>query len=62
MRVEQAGAEVVRRCVGQWSRTPDAVRAALLDGSAAPSGDRFSHAAWRACVVMTVSYSTGVSR
>ncbi|MEU1407210.1 NUDIX domain-containing protein, partial [Streptomyces sp. NPDC005728] len=31
-------------------------------GSAAGLGDRFDHAAWRAGVVMTVSYSTGVSR
>ncbi|MFI5753506.1 VOC family protein, partial [Streptomyces sp. NPDC051644] len=32
------------------------------DGSAAGLGDRFGHAARRAGVVMTVSYSTGVSR
>ena len=31
-------------------------------GSDAGLGDRFDHAAWRAGVVMTVSYSTGVSR
>ncbi len=31
-------------------------------GSAAGSGDRFGHAAWRAGVVMTVSNSMGVSR
>ncbi|MFJ2095400.1 hypothetical protein ACIOEW_40195, partial [Streptomyces sp. NPDC087901] len=33
-----------------------------LTGSDAVLGDRFSHAAWRAGVVMTISNSTGVSR
>jgi hypothetical protein len=40
------------------SRAPGANKV----GSGAGLGDRFGHAAWRACVVMTVSYSTGVSR
>ncbi|MFB0632834.1 hypothetical protein ACEPPI_36770, partial [Streptomyces sp. AB3(2024)] len=34
----------------------------VVFGSDAGSGDRLSHAAWRAGVVMTVSNSTGVSR
>ena len=33
-----------------------------VEGSAARLGDRFGHAAGRAGVFMTVSYSTGVSR
>ncbi|MFJ2598984.1 hypothetical protein ACIO3M_39775, partial [Streptomyces erythrochromogenes] len=55
----EMGAEAVRR-LARRGYSLDLSR--LDDGSGAGSGDRFSHAARRAGVVMTVSYSMGVRR
>ncbi|RSN14791.1 hypothetical protein DMH25_07535 [Streptomyces sp. WAC 01325] len=52
------------RIVSRWEADGEqaSLHMKLPLGSDAGSGDRFGHAAWRAGVVMTVSYSMGVSR
>ncbi|WP_443071834.1 endonuclease domain-containing protein [Streptomyces sp. WMMC940] len=49
-------------CAGAICHAPLSQPRTGVKGSDAGSGDRLSHAAWRAGVVMTVWNSTGVSR